>query len=336
MNLTDSQKPDPAAPLLQVKGLKTHFHTDRGVVRAVDGVSFDLARGEVLGIVGESGSGKTITSLSILRLVPGPGGRIEAGSIKFKGMNLLLKSDREMRRLRGAEITMIPQDPMTSLNPVFRIGDQIGEPLALHQKLTGKALVHKVLDTLKLVQIPSPRRRMREYPHQFSGGMKQRAMIAMCLSCQPSLIIADEPTTALDVTIQAQILRLLKELQAELKTGIIFITHDLGVVAGICDRVAVMYAGVIMEQANVHTIFKHPLHPYTQGLIASVPKIGRKQGRLMAVPGQPPNLLNLGRGCRFAPRCVQAKPRCREEEPPAVWVAEGHKLRCHLAETIIR
>lgn len=265
MSRTFPERPDPLAPLLQVEGLKTHFHTDRGVVRAVDGVSFDLAQGEVLGIVGESGSGKTITSLSILRLVPGPGGRIKAGSIRFKGMDLLLKSDQEMRRLRGAEITMIPQDPMTSLNPVYRIGDQIGEPLALHQKLSGSALVQKVLSTLKLVQIPSPRRRMREYPHQFSGGMKQRAMIAMCLSCQPSLIIADEPTTALDVTIQAQILLLLKELQDELRTGIIFITHDLGVVAGICDRVAVMYAGVIMEQADVQTIFKNPRHPYTRG-----------------------------------------------------------------------
>jgi oligopeptide/dipeptide ABC transporter ATP-binding protein len=315
-----------------VEGLKTFFHTDRGVVRAVDGVSFDLAQGEVLGIVGESGSGKTITSLSILRLVPGPGGRIEDGSIRFKGMELLEKSDQEMRQLRGAEITMIPQDPMTSLNPVYRIGDQIGEPLALHQKLKGSALVRKVLSTLKLVQIPSPRRRMREYPHQFSGGMKQRAMIAMCLSCQPSLIIADEPTTALDVTIQAQILRLLKDLQAELRTGIIFITHDLGVVAGICDRVAVMYAGVIMEQAEVQTIFKKPLHPYTKGLIASVPKIGRRQGRLTAVPGQPPNLLNLGRGCRFAPRCAQAEPRCHRQEPREVWVSDGHKLRCHLAE----
>jgi len=333
LNRTAPQGPDPSAPLLQVRGLKTHFHTDRGVVRAVDGVSFDLARGEVLGIVGESGSGKTITSLSILRLVPGPGGRIEAGSIRFKGMELLTKSDHEMRRLRGAEITMIPQDPMTSLNPVYRIGDQIGEPLALHQKLKGSALAQKVLSTLKLVQIPSPRRRMREYPHQFSGGMKQRAMIAMCLSCQPSLIIADEPTTALDVTIQAQILLLLKGLQAELRTGIIFITHDLGVVAGMCDRVAVMYAGVIMEQADVHTIFKNPLHPYTQGLLASVPKMGRKQGRLMTVPGQPPNLLNLGRGCRFAPRCAQAEPRCHEEEPRTIRVSEGHNLRCHLAET---
>ena len=278
----------PPRPILEVKGLKTYFFTGQGVVRAVDGVSFDLHRGETLGIVGESGSGKTISSLSILRLVPGPAGQIVDGSIMFKGEDLMYKSDKEMRRLRGAEITMIPQDPMTSLNPVYRIGDQIGEPVALHQNLHGKKLSDRVLDMLKLVQIPSPRRRLREYPHQFSGGMKQRAMIAMGLSCRPSLIIADEPTTALDVTIQAQILSLLRDLQAKFQTSIIFITHDLGVVAGLCSRVAVMYAGVIMEQADVHTIFKNPRHPYTKGLIGSVPKVGRGSGRLQTIPGQPP------------------------------------------------
>ena len=316
-------------PVLAVKGLKTHFHTSQGVVKAVDGVSFDLHRGETLGIVGESGSGKTISSLSILRLVPGPAGKIVDGSILFKGEELLDKTDKEMRRLRGAEITMIPQDPMTSLNPVYRIGDQIGEPVVLHQKLRGRELAGRVLDMLKLVQIPSPRRRLREYPHQFSGGMKQRAMIAMGLSCQPSLIIADEPTTALDVTIQAQILRLLRELQAKFQTSIIFITHDLGVVAGLCNRVAVMYAGVIMEQADVSTIFKNPLHPYTKGLIGSVPKVGSGPGRLQTIPGQPPNLLHLPAGCRFSPRCPEVEEICRREEPKPVWISPGHKVRCH-------
>ena len=322
---------DPSEPILKVKGLKTHFHTSQGVVRAVDGVSFDLQRGETLGIVGESGSGKTISSLSILRLVPGPSGKIVDGSILFKGEELLDKTEKEMRRLRGAEITMIPQDPMTSLNPVYRIGDQIGEPVALHQNLRGRELAGRVLDMLKLVQIPSPRRRLREYPHQFSGGMKQRAMIAMGLSCQPSLIIADEPTTALDVTIQAQILRLLRDLQAKFQTSIIFITHDLGVVAGLCSRVAVMYAGVIMEQADVHTIFKNPKHPYTKGLIGSVPKVGGGSCRLQAIPGQPPNLLQLPQGCRFSPRCPVAEDICRQEEPKPVWLVPGHKVRCHKA-----
>ena len=297
----------------------------------MDGVSFDLHRGETLGIVGESGSGKTISSLSILRLVPGPAGKIVGGSIMFKGEELLDKSDREMRRMRGAEITMIPQDPMTSLNPVYRIGDQIGEPVVLHQKLRGRDLAGRVLDMLKLVQIPSPRRRLREYPHQFSGGMKQRAMIAMGLSCQPSLIIADEPTTALDVTIQAQILRLLRDLQAKLQTSIIFITHDLGVVAGLCNRVAVMYAGVIMEQADVRAIFNNPLHPYTKGLIGSVPKVGRGSSRLHAIPGQPPNLLHLPDGCRFSPRCPEVMDICRREEPKNVQIGPGHMVRCHKA-----
>lgn len=314
--------------ILSVRNLKTHFFSERGVVRAVDGVSFDVERGEVLGIVGESGSGKTITSLSILRLVPQPGGRIVDGEVIFKGENLLKKSEPEMRRLRGSRMTMIPQDPMTSLNPVYRIDNQLGEPLVLHRGLKGSGLTQRILEMLKLVHIPSARRRMREYPHQFSGGMKQRVMIAMCLSCQPDLIIADEPTTALDVTIQAQILNLLRELQNEMGTSIIFITHDLGVVAGLCSRVAVMYAGVIVEQADARTIFKRPRHPYTQGLISSVPKIGEGRSRLRTIEGQPPNLLELPRGCRFSARCGVRNGKCTEAEPAVEWIDKDHQIRC--------
>ena len=314
--------------ILSVKDLKTHFFSQNGVIRAVDGVSFDLKRGEVLGIVGESGSGKTITSLSILRLVPQPGGKIVSGEISFKGENLLDKSEAEMRKLRGAKITMIPQDPMTSLNPVYRIDNQLGEPLVLHRGLKGAHLGRKIEAILKLVHIPSPRRRMREYPHQFSGGMKQRVMIAMCLSCQPDLIIADEPTTALDVTIQAQILNLLRDLQEELGTSIIFITHDLGVVAGLCSRVVVMYAGVVVEQADARTIFKQPRHPYTKGLIASVPKIGDGLSRLRTIAGQPPNLLSLPPGCSFAQRCPVRKEACIHTRPEPQWIEDGHQVRC--------
>ena len=259
-------------PLLCVKDLKTYFYTNKGTIPAVDGVSFSLRKGETLGIVGESGSGKTITSLSILGLVPSPG-KIVDGEILFDGEDLLKKSEKEIRGFRGSRMAMIPQDPMTSLNPVYQIGDQIGEPLRLHQRMTGTPLISKVVEMLKLVHIPSPTSRIREYPHQFSGGMKQRAMIAMSISCRPDLLIADEPTTALDVTIQAQILQLLRDLQKDLTTSILFITHDLGVVAGMCARVAVMYAGSIVEQADVYTIFKNPRHPYTRGLIDSVPKL---------------------------------------------------------------
>ena len=314
--------------ILSVTDLRTHFSTPYGVVRAVDGVSFDLRRGEIMGIIGESGSGKTITSLSILRLVPKPGGRIVGGSILFKGEDLLKKTEKQMRALRGGQMTMIPQDPMTSLNPVYRIGNQLMEPLSLHQGLKGKELKQRIVSMLKLVQIPSPRRRTREYPHQFSGGMKQRSMIAMCLSCQPELIIADEPTTALDVTIQAQILKLLRDLQARMQTSIIFITHDLGVVAGLCSRVAIMYAGVIVEQADVRTIFREPIHPYTRGLIASVPRVGSTQRRLLTIEGQPPNLLDLPEGCRFSPRCPYSKMACLEAPPESEWINQGHQVRC--------
>jgi oligopeptide/dipeptide ABC transporter ATP-binding protein len=314
-------------PLLRVKNLKTFFYTNKGVVRAVDGVNFYLRKGETLGIVGESGSGKTITSLSILRLVPMPG-RIVEGEILFDGEDLLKKSEKEIRAFRGSRVAMIPQDPMTSLNPVYQIGNQIGEPLRIHQQMTGVDLFNKVVEMLKLVHIPSAKSRLKEYPHQFSGGMKQRAMIAMSISCRPDLLIADEPTTALDVTIQAQILLLLQDLQKELTTSILFITHDLGVVAKMCSRVAVMYAGNIIEQADVHTIFKKAKHPYTRGLIDSVPKIGKAPKRLFTIEGQPPNLLQLPKGCRFSPRCLYSQEECLQEEPPLEWIDSHHEIRC--------
>jgi oligopeptide/dipeptide ABC transporter ATP-binding protein len=315
--------------LLKVENLKTQFFTSHGVVKAVDGVSLRLNRGEILGLVGESGSGKTVASLSILGLVPKPAGKIVQGSIIFKGRDLLSITEKQMRKLRGSQITMIPQDPMTSLNPVFRIGKQLAEPLALHQRLKGAKLWGEVAGALDMVGIPSPRQRLRQFPHQFSGGMKQRAMIAMCLSCRPDLIIADEPTTALDVTIQAQILELLKRLQSRTQTAIIFITHDLGVVAGLCQKVAVMYAGVIVEQGAVTDIFKRAKHPYTQGLIASVPKLGTKRKRLFVIEGQPPSLLNKPRGCRFYPRCSRRTNACLESEPVMEAAGEGHLVRCH-------
>jgi len=315
-------------PLLKVMDLKTYFFTLEGVVKAVDGVSFTVRKGETFGIVGESGSGKTITSLSILRLVPPPSGKIIGGKILFDGEDLLEKSSNEMRKYRGGRISMVPQDPMTSLNPVYRIGNQIMEAIAYHQVSKGRDLRQKVVEMMRLVQIPSPQERVKEYPHQFSGGMRQRAMIAMALSCRPDLLIADEPTTALDVTIQAQILRLMKEVQGVFGTAIIFITHDLGIVANMCDRVAVMYAGKIVEQAEVRTIFHSPKHPYTKGLMDSIPKLGEKKERLQAIDGQPPDLGNLPNGCRFSPRCPYVLPACHQEEPPIEAISEDHEIRC--------
>lgn len=315
-------------PLLKVIDLKTYFFTQEGVVKAVDGVSFTVKRGETFGIVGESGSGKTITSLSVLRLVPTPPGKIVGGRILFNGEDLLKMSQKEMRNHRGARISMVTQDPMTSLNPVYRIGNQIMEAIAYHQTLKKKDQIEKTVEMMKLVHIPSSEVRIKEYPHQFSGGMRQRVMIAMALSCQPDLLIADEPTTALDVTIQAQILRLLKEVQEVFGTSIIFITHDLGVVANICDRVAVMYAGKIVEQADVKTVFHSPKHPYTKGLMDSIPKLGERRERLQAIDGQPPNLNHLPSGCHFYPRCPYVLPECRQEEPPSQVISEGHEVRC--------
>jgi oligopeptide/dipeptide ABC transporter ATP-binding protein len=315
-------------PLLHVEDLKTYFFTARGVVKAVDGVSFSIDRGDSFGLVGESGCGKTMTALSILRLVPGPAGRIVGGKVFFDGQDLLEISKNEMRTLRGARLSMIPQDPMTSLNPVLRVGKQIGEIFKVHLKVRGSALLQRCIDMLRLVRIPSPDSRVSEYPHQFSGGMRQRVMISMALSCQPDLIIADEPTTALDVTIQAQILNLMQDLQEQLGTAHIFITHDLGIVAHLCQRVAVMYAGKIVEQADTLTIFENPRHPYTRALIGSVPRQGLHQARLYAIEGQPPDLLSLPEGCSFHPRCPHAQRDCRLEVPGEEVIGAGHSVRC--------
>jgi oligopeptide/dipeptide ABC transporter ATP-binding protein len=316
--------------ILAVKHLKTYFFTRRGVVKAVDDVSFSVGKGETLGLVGESGSGKSITCLSILRLVPQPAGRIVAGKIVLAGDDLLSKSEREMRQIRGKRISIILQDPMTSLNPVFTIGYQVGVPIALHQKLDKKAVGKKVLDMLHKVRIPSPKVRVKDYPHQMSGGMRQRIAGAMALSCQPQLLIADEPTTALDVTIQAQILKLLKEMQQEYRLSMIIVTHDLGIVAKVCDRVAVMYAGKLVECAGVRDLFNNPTHPYTRALLDSLPKLDKDVNRLYTIEGQPPDLVNLPPGCRFAPRCPQAIEICSKETPGEFIVGDGHTASCWL------
>ena len=318
--------------LLEIEGLKTYFFTRDGIVRAVDGVSFTVGRGETLAVVGESGCGKSVTSLSILRLVPSPPGRIVAGRIRFQGRDLLAADEAEMRRIRGNEISMIFQEPMTSLNPVLTVGRQIAETLRLHQGLDARTATERAIEMLRLVHIPEPERRVAQYPHQLSGGMRQRVMIAMALVCNPKLLIADEPTTALDVTIQAQILDLMRELKAKIGAAIILITHDLGVVAEMAQRVVVMYAGRKVEEAPVGELFRRPFHPYTRGLLASVPRLGSTlaggpRRRLMEIPGLVPSLREEIRGCAFAPRCTFATERCRREAPqleqqaPARWVA---------------
>jgi len=321
-------------PLLRVEGLTTVFRSEDGVARAVEGVSYQLGRGEVLGIVGESGSGKSVGALSIMRLIPSPPGRIAAGTVEFDGRELLALPEGAMRRVRGNEIAMIFQEPLTALNPVFSIGDQIAEPLRLHQGLGAKAARGRAAELLRAVGVPNPERRLDAYPHQLSGGLRQRAMIAMALSCNPKLLIADEPTTALDVSIQAQILELLRELQRSSGTSMLFITHDLGVVAELCDRVVVMYAGRVVEEAPTRRLFASPAHPYTWGLFACLPKIEERKGtRLVPIVGRPPNLLRPPRGCRFHPRCPHAFDRCRVEEPPLFRLADGQATRCWLYET---
>ena len=320
--------------LLDIRGLRTQFFTDDGLARAVDGVSYSLAKGETVGVVGESGCGKSVTALSVLRLIPDPPGKIVDGEIIFEGTNLLQLSSADMRRIRGNDISMIFQEPMTSLNPVFTIGNQITEAVRLHQGLNKKAALDKAVEALKLVGIPVPERRVHEYPHQLSGGMRQRAMIAMALSCNPKVLIADEPTTALDVTIEAQILDLMRTLQEELGTAIIMITHDLGVIAEMAHKVVVMYAGKVVEQAPVERIFASPNHPYTQGLLQSLPRVdkdasGAKQ-RLQEIPGIVPSLLNLPTGCKFASRCPSVMPQCKEQEPPLEQVAGDHYSACWL------
>jgi oligopeptide transport system ATP-binding protein len=319
-----------AKTLLDVKDLKTYFFTRRGVVKAVDGVSFSLDEGETLGLVGESGCGKSITALSIQRLVPQPAGRIVGGKILLEGEDLSLKSEKEMREIRGKRISMILQDPMSSLNPVFTIGEQVAEPIRAHQRLRGQRLWEEVRGMLTRVRIPSPELRMSEYPHQMSGGMRQRIVGAIALSCRPHLLIADEPTTALDVTIQAQFLRLLKEVQQELGLSMIMITHDFGIVARVCDRVAVMYSGKIVEAAGIRELFNNPTHPYTIALMKSLPKLEQKLPRLYSIEGQPPDLRNMPPGCAFAPRCSEAMDICKIEYPPVLIVSDSHQVSCWL------
>ena len=317
--------------LLEIVDLKTYFFTRRGVAKAVDGVSFHIREGETLGLVGESGCGKTVTTLSIQRLVPEPAGRIVGGKVLFEGEDLLKKTEKEMRRIRGKKIAMILQDPMTSLNPVFTVGDLVAEPIKAHQRPERDNLRARVRDILSQVKIPSPEVRMREYPHQMSGGMRQRIVGAIAISCRPKLLIADEPTTALDVTIQAQFLRLLKEIQEESGLSMILVTHDFGIVARICDRVAVMYSGRIIETAGTRALFNHPMHPYTVALMKSLPKIEEERDRLYSIEGQPPDLYNLPEGCAFAPRCARAMDICRSEYPPRFSADhDEHSVRCWL------
>lgn len=317
--------------LLEVQDLQTYFKTDEGLVKAVDGVSFNLKQGETLGIVGESGSGKSVTNLSLLKLVSQPPGRYAGGTIKFRGKDIIGMSESELRDLRGNKISMIFQDPMTSLNPFLRISTQLMETIILHQKLDKKAALAKAIEMLKKVGIPAPEKRVHNYPHQFSGGMRQRVMIAMALSCNPEILIADEPTTALDVTIQAQILELMKALAADFGTATILITHDLGVVAGMCDRVCVMYAGRIVEEASADELFAEPKHPYTLGLIKSVPRLDKKtKERLYSIPGQPPHLVNLPDACPFHSRCDKAMDICRSKYPRNTVLPGGHQVKCWL------
>lgn len=323
-------------PLLEIKDLKTHFFTDDGVLPSVDGVSYAINKGETLGVVGESGSGKSVTSLSILKLIPDPPGRIVGGQILFEGKDIVKFSEDEMRKLRGNDISMIFQEPMTSLNPVFTVGDQIVEAITLHQELEYPEARELAIQMLERVGIPSPRTRVDEYPHQMSGGMKQRVMIAMALACRPKLLIADEPTTALDVTIQAQILELLNELKREFGMSILFITHDLGVVAETCDHVAVMYAGKIVEYGDVVTLFEKPAHPYTLGLFNSLPSFeGEKENRerLYVIPGMVPRPQDFPSGCRFRTRCPFATEKC-SELPPAVEIDPGHTVACWYADDV--
>jgi peptide/nickel transport system ATP-binding protein len=314
--------------LLEVRDLRTYIYARRGVVKAVDGASFSVRRGETLGIVGESGSGKSMTCLSVLRLVPEPGGRIVGGEIVFDGEDLLAKSRDEMRRLRGSRIAMILQDPMASLNPALTVGEQIAETLRLHRGLRGRALDERILELLRQVRISDPERRVHAYPHQMSGGIRQRVAGAIAISCQPSLLIADEPTTSLDVTIQAQYLRLLKDIQRETGLAMVFVTHDLGIVAKLCDRVAVMYAGRIVETGTTRDIFNRPRHPYTSGLLNCLPTLTRGREPLTAIDGQPPDLANVPPGCSFAPRCALAEPRCQERRPALEAVGHDHLVAC--------
>ncbi len=312
--------------LLEVKDLKVHFRTDEGIAKAVDGISYNLYKKEVLGIVGESGSGKSVNSLAIMRLLAS--NAIVSGDILFRGKSLFKLRESEMRKIRGADIAMIFQEPMTSLNPVFTIGYQLIEAITLHQDVSEQEAIERAISMLEIVGIPDPAKRLWSYPHEFSGGMRQRVMIAMALSCNPSLLIADEPTTALDVTIQAQILDLMLDLREKFGSSVIMITHDLGVVAETCDRVVVMYAGKIMEKADVYTLFSEPAHPYTQALLESLPRLDKRQEKLKAIPGVVPSPYEMPKGCRFCTRCEYANKKCFEEEPPMVDLGNGHFAAC--------
>ena len=319
---------DDAQVVLEVEDLKTYFQTRWGTVKAVDGVSFDLRRGETLGIVGESGSGKSVAMLSLTRLIPTPPGEIVGGKILLEGEDLLQLSEKEMGNVRGSQIALIIQDPMTSLNPVFTIGNQVGEAIKIHQEIPNSGVLQRVSDVLRRVNIPAAETRVRDYPHQMSGGMRQRVVGAIGISCEPMVLIADEPTTSLDVTIQAQYLKLLKDLQQASNIALIFITHDFGIVAKMCDRVAVMYAGKIVEMGDVREIFNNPSHPYTEALLASVPKLEEDVDRLYSIEGQPPMLHDLPPGCPFAPRCQYVMDRCLEAYPPTISLTERHYAAC--------
>ena len=332
--MTTETAPEATTPILEIDGLHTTFHTRGGVVRAVDGVSCRVHRGEVLAVVGESGCGKSVTALSVLRLIPSPPGRIEANAIRLDGTDLLELSPRQMQAVRGNEISMIFQEPMTSLNPVLTVGRQMSLVLDSHERLSRRECADKTMEMLRLVRIPSPGQRAREYPHQLSGGMRQRVMIAMALACSPQVLIADEPTTALDVTIQAQILKLVNELREQFGTAVVLITHDLGIVAEMAHRVVVMYAGRTVEEASVADLFRTPRHPYTQGLLASVPRLATEREmveprvRLKEIPGVVPRPGGVRRGCLFAERCGYVRDRCRAETPPLVDAAPGHRTAC--------
>ncbi len=319
--------------LLEIKNLKTHFFTHEGTVKAVDGVSFKINQGETLGIVGESGSGKSVTALSVMKLIPHPPGKIIGGEIYFEGKDLLKLDNKEIRKIRGKKISMIFQEPMTSLDPVFTIGHEIGEAIQLHQGLNKKEARKKAIEILKIVGIPDVEKRIDNYPHELSGGMRQRVMIAMALSCNPTLLIADEPTTALDVTIQAQILRLINDLKDKFGASVMLITHDLGVIAEMCDNVAVMYAGHIVEYTDVYTLFSNPLHPYTKGLSKSIPRMNVETEHLDAIPGIVPNLLDLPSGCPFHTRCDFCFKKCMEEMPELIEIENSHLVKCHLVKS---
>jgi oligopeptide/dipeptide ABC transporter ATP-binding protein len=324
-------------PLLEVRNLTTTFRTRHGVARAVNGVSFAVGRGRTLGIVGESGSGKSVTLMSIVRLVAKPAGHIESGEILLDGGDLLKLSDEEMRRVRGAKISVVTQDPMTSLNPVYTIGNQLEEPLRQHQGITsGAALRQRVVTALARVGIPAPETRIKTYPHQLSGGQRQRVVTAMALECHPALILCDEPTTALDVTIQLQVLKLLRDMQREYQLGMILVSHDLGAIARVCDDVAVMYAGRVVEMAPLAELFERPSHPYTKALMRSLNAETDANGRLYSIDGQPPDVRKLGPGCAFAPRCREARERCHKELPPEVAVSSAHRASCWAAADTVR